>query len=102
MSEAKELDLTSIITTEKDGVECFKQNVDIFVKQYLDLLTAYLKQKQKYQITRKDICKKSKLSYETIFNVDTCRSIPRIDTLLKLFDSVDCYVEFKIIDKRQM
>lgn len=102
MSNTKELDLTSIITTEEDGIKCFKQDTDIFINQYLSLLTAYLKQKQRYKITRKDICRKSKLSYETIFNVDTCKSIPRIDTLLKLFDSVDCCIEFKIIDKHEI
>ena len=100
MKMMNDQDLTKIITKEEDGIEVFKSDVDIPTKIYLDLLIKYLHQKQKYKITRKEICQKSKLSYNTVYKIDTCQEIPQVNTLLKLFDAVDCAVEFKIIDKR--
>ena len=96
------LNLTELITKEEEGIAAFKLDVDIPTQQYLELLSKYLTQKQKYKITRKEISKKSKLSYNSIYKIDTCQEIPQIITLLKLFDAVDCVVEFKITDKRNL
>lgn len=56
MKMMNDQDLTKIITKEEDGIEVFKCDVDIPTKIYLDLLIKYLHQKQKYKITRKEIC----------------------------------------------
>lgn len=95
-----ETDITSILNKEEDGVEALKRGSDIQIQQYLKLLSYYLAQKQKYNITRKEICRKTKLSYMCVYKIDTCQSIPQVDTLLKLLDAVDCVVEFNIKDKR--
>lgn len=91
--------ITEIINQTDDGVKCFKSETDIYTKLYYKLICLYLKQKQKYKISRVKICQKTKLSNTAVYKIDTFQSIPQIDTLLKLFDAVDCELNIQIIDR---
>lgn len=90
---------TEIITKAEDAMKCFNCKSDIYTETYFKLITLYLKQKQKYKISRVKICQKTKLSNTAVYKIDTLKSIPQIDTLLKLFDAVGCELRIQVIDR---
>lgn len=102
--KSNELNSEAIVLDELDeeGVEkCFQDDISLPIKQYLHILCAYLKQKQKYHISRKEICEKAQLSYNNVFRIDTCQVMPQVDTLFKLMDAVGCGIKIDIVDLKE-
>ncbi len=96
--KSNELNIEAIVIGEEDWVKCFQGDISFPINQYLRILCAYLKQKQKYHISRKEICEKAHLSYNNVYRIDTCQVMPQVDTLFKLLDAVDCSLTIDIVD----
>lgn len=96
--KSNELNTEAIVIDEEEGVKCFQGDISFPINQYLRILCAYLKQKQKYHISRKEICEKAQLSYNNVYKIDTCQVMPQVDTLFKLIDAVGCSIKIDIVD----
>ncbi len=96
-----ELSTGEIVIDEEEGVKCFQDDISFPINQYLHILCAYLNQKQKYHISRKEICEKSQLSYTSVYKIDTCQAMPQVDTLFKLIDAVGCGLKIEIVDLKE-
>ena len=99
--KSKEFNIEEIFVDEEEGVKCFQGDISFPINLYLDILCAYLKQKQKYHITRKEISEKANLSYNSVYKIDTCQVMPQVDTLFKLLDAVGCSLKIEIVDLKE-